>query len=129
MSYLNCLPISYTRSKPPTTNIFKYNSGATRINISLRDGYSVITQSRRGGAIHVQIIMVGLERLGSCPSCDGIHHRCYIQPLAPSFKHWNYLRVSTSTKLLSSNFLRTSARNSLRQTTAGDENIHICGCT
>ena len=84
--YLNCLPISYTRSKPPTTNIFKYNSGATRINISLGDRYSVTAQSRRGEALHVQIIMVGLERPCSCPSCDGIHHRCYIQAISAVFK-------------------------------------------
>mmetsp|Transcript_10495 Transcript_10495/g.20734 ORF Transcript_10495/g.20734 Transcript_10495/m.20734 type:complete len:232 (-) Transcript_10495:40-735(-) len=30
-SFLNCLPISYTLSIPPTTSIFRYNSGATRI--------------------------------------------------------------------------------------------------
>ena len=56
------------------------------MNISLRDRYSVIAQSRRGEALHVQIIMVGLERLGSCPSCDGIHHRCYIQAISAVFQ-------------------------------------------
>jgi hypothetical protein len=33
-SFLNCLPTSYTRSSPPITSCFRYNSGAIRMNIS-----------------------------------------------------------------------------------------------
>lgn len=30
--------------------------------------------------------MMSLERLGSCPSCDGVHHRCYIQAISAVFQ-------------------------------------------
>jgi hypothetical protein len=35
---------------------------------------SVISQYQNGNVLHVQIIVVGLEWLGSCASSNGVHH-------------------------------------------------------